>query len=149
MSTEISTEDLSKIHELISLQSRNLISVKGAKYCGAEQEKGNTLASRVLPFQVGIGTSPASYSIGRALEKIYRLATMIEKNLTDDAESIEDSVKDIQNDIIYAYVLHRLYNGEKPIAIKNLLQVEVAQNEGEITPSKMNVEETMDERELL
>lgn len=147
MSTAISTTDLVKIHELISQQARNLIVVKGAKYCGAEQDKGNTLASRVLPFQVGIGTSPASYSLGRALEKIYRLITMIEKNLEDDAESIEDSTKDIQNDIIYAYVLHRLHRGDKPLKIMNLLSVGVAQ--GEVQATKMNIEETFDEREAI
>lgn len=156
----ISADDLIEIHELLSSKSRDLISKKGKKYCGVEQAKGDTLASRTAPYKMGIGKHPGEYSLGRVIEKIYRLKSMMEQNLEDDQESIEDSVLDIQNDVIYAYTLYRLSRGSTPQQLIDSFKfvdgkafATLPKSKGVPCPSdyvmsKMHVEDTSDEKEL-
>lgn len=157
----ISSDDLIKIHYYLSEKSRSLISTKGKKYCGAEQDQGDTLASRVLPYKMGIGKHPGEYSLGRAIEKIYRLKSMMEQGEDDNkqGEGLQDSVWDVQNDVIYAYTLYMLDKGKTPEELikhvsfvtddvkKQFEDEKQARIDSDYTLEKMNLEDTSDERE--
>ena len=100
-------EEVVKVHSRLCSQARELVPIKGKEYCGVEQDKGDTLFSRKIHEKVGFIDRAEQYSLCRALEKLSRMNSLMEQNLDPEKEGLDNSIVDLINDVIFAYIIYK------------------------------------------
>lgn len=87
-------------------KSLSMVERKGQEYCGKQQAQGDSLFNYRIHFLLGWTDDEGEYPLGRALEKLQRLRSMIDNIMIDD-KKFEEDVDDIHNIIDYVALMRR------------------------------------------
>lgn len=103
-----SLDEVLKYRAEMYSKSYDLVARKGKEYCGKEQDNGDSLHNYRIHAKIGWNDREEDYPIGRVLEKLQRLHSML-KNEEISTEKFEEDIHDIHNILDYVGLMRRSY----------------------------------------